>query len=238
MRMKKFLVFLITTLAITACKQDEKKQFQSDFLKQGYIIFEEINGDLNNDGIKDLVLITKGTDKSKIITDKYRGELDRNRRGIIILLNKNNRYILAEENYNCFSSENEEGGVYFPPMLKVDIEKNNLYLNYFHGRYGSYKYTFQYKNSDFELIAFKNIEESSNPLSRKVINDNFLTKKRLIKRNINESANLGDEVYEESWEDINIDRLIKLSEIKDFDELFPILAYSSPITLSDYLKKL
>jgi len=48
---------------------------------------------------------------------------------------------------------------------------------------------------------------------------NFLSKKKQKKVNTNENAEGGDEVFEETWKKINVNRLIKLSEIKDFDEL-------------------
>ena len=86
-----------------------------------------VKGDLNKDALEDIVLIIKGTDKSKIIEDENRGKLDRNRRGIIVLLNKGNYYQLAAENYDCFSSENEDGGVYFAAELNVEIKKGNLH---------------------------------------------------------------------------------------------------------------
>jgi hypothetical protein len=106
----------------------EGKKNPSDFVPKGYVInkyeggisaegWDEIRGDLNKDGLEDAVLIIKGTDKSKIIQDEDRGTLDRNRRGIIVLLNKGNYYELASKNYSCFSSENEDGGAYFAPEL-------------------------------------------------------------------------------------------------------------------------
>lgn len=52
----------------------EHKQHQADFVPQGYNIFEEINGDLN-DGIADKILIIKGTSKDEFFKDEYRGEL-------------------------------------------------------------------------------------------------------------------------------------------------------------------
>lgn len=47
----------------------------------------------------------------------------------------------------------------------------------------------------------------------------FLTKKKLIRENTNENAEDGDETFKETWSDIEIENLIELSEIKDFDEL-------------------
>ncbi|MBP2615568.1 hypothetical protein [Chryseobacterium jejuense] len=209
----------------------EEKKNPSDFIPAGYVInkyeggvsaegWNEIKGDLNKDGLEDIVLIIKGTDKSKVIKDENRGELDRNRRGIIVLLNKGNYYELASKNYNCFSSENEDGGVYFAPELSVSIEKGNLHIDYGHGRYGSWGYTFRYQNGDMELIGYDSYS-SRGPVPQYEVSINFLTKKKLTKDNLNKEDD-GDNYevkYKDSWEMIKVEKLIKLSEIKDFDEL-------------------
>ncbi len=215
--MKKALTILIMTLTTTLFGQVEQKPNPADFVPKGYVIFEKIKGDLNKDGVDDYVLIIKGTNKSKIITDQSRGKLDRNRRGIVILLNKKNSYELAAKNYDCFSSENEDGGVYFAPELSVEIKKGNLYVNYGHGRYGSWKYTFRYQNADFELIGYDTTNGGVVVSSEKSIN--FLTKKKLEKVNTNENAQGGDEVFKETEKNITINKLIKLTKIKDFDTL-------------------
>jgi hypothetical protein len=173
---------------------------------------------LNKDAVEDFILIIKATDTSKIITDEYRGKLDRNRRGIIVLLNKKDHYEVAVKNYSCFSSENEDGGVYFPPGLSIEIKKGNLYVHYGHGRYGYWEYTFRFHNTDLELIGY---DESSNrgPIINRQTSISFLSKKKKETVNTNENAEGGDEVFKETWKNISVDRLIKLSEIKDFDEL-------------------
>lgn len=142
----------------------EGKKNPNDFIPEGYVInkygggisaegWDEIKGDLNKDGLEDVVLIIKGTDKNKIIQDEDRGALDRNRRGIIVLLNKGNYYELASKNYNCFSSENEDGGAYFAPELNVSIEKGNLYINYGHGRYGNWGILLDIKMEIWSLLV-------------------------------------------------------------------------------------
>ena len=52
--------------------------------------------------------------------------IDRNRRGIIVLFSEEKGYKVAVKNYNCFSSENEDGGVYFAPYLSIDIRNSKL----------------------------------------------------------------------------------------------------------------
>ncbi|MGE8342457.1 MAG: hypothetical protein ACN6OI_15615 [Flavobacterium sp.] len=196
----------------------EIKKKPEDFIPKGYVPFDTIKGDFNKDGLEDYILIIKGTDKSKIIQHEYRGELDRNRRGIIALLNKNNGYVLAAKNYDSFSSENEEGGVYYAPELDFEIKDGKLYINYAHGRYGYWQYTFRYQNSDFELIGY---DASSNrgPIVLTETSINFLTRKKIVNHNINENTYDEDEVFEKSESKIKRTKLLKLSEIKDFDEL-------------------
>ena len=106
------------------------------FVPQGNVISESIRGDLNHDGLEDYVFITKATLKSKFVKDEYRGVLDRNRRGLTIVFKQKNDYKLVYQSKDCFSSENENGGVYFPPELNVLIEKGNLLVHFAHGRYG------------------------------------------------------------------------------------------------------
>lgn len=182
------------------------------FIPEGYILFEEISGDLNKDDVDDIVLIIKGTDEDNIIVDEYRGELDRNRRGIIVLLNRGDHYEAVSENYDCFPSENEDGGVYFAPDLYVHIEKGNLYIHYAHGRYGYWKYTFRYQNSDFELIGYDS-SESNGPVINREVSINYSTKKMLERVNVNNEAESGEEVFEETWSDLDITKLDRLSEM-------------------------
>ena len=210
-------MLLLSTLTTTVFGQVETKQNLSDFLPKGYVIFEKINGDLNKDGTEDLVIIVKGTNKENIVINQFDEKVDHNRRGIIVLFNKKDHYESVLKNYDCFSSENEDGGVYFPPELSIEIKNDNLYAHYAHGRYGYWRFTFRYQNSDFELIGYDESNGGAVIESEKSIN--FLTKKKQVKVNTNENAEGGDEVFKETWGKIIVNRLIKLSEIKDFYEL-------------------
>lgn len=216
--MKNVLLFTVTFFySAVAFGQAGQKKDPADFLPAGYVIYEKIIGDLNKDSVPDCVLIIKGTDKSKMVTVENRGESDRNRRGIIILFSKDNQYELAAKNYTCFSSENEDGGAYFPPDLSVEIKKNNLYVHYAHGRYGYWRYTFRYKNADFDLIGYD--ASSGGVIIDKETSINFLTKRKMERINVNDNAAGGDEVFKTTWKTIKVNGLIKLTAIKDFDEL-------------------
>ncbi len=215
--MGKLLIFILLILTMSSLVQVETKQKPSDFVPKGYVIFEKIYGDLNNDGIDDCVLIIKGTNKENIVINRFDKKVDRNRRGIIVLFNKNDQYELAIKNYDCFTSENEDGGVYFPPDLSIGIEKEKLYIHYAHGRYGYWQYTFRYQNSDFELIGYD--ESNGGVVIDSEMSINFLTQKEQTLINTNENAEGGDEVFKEIWKNIKANKLIRFSEIKDFYDL-------------------
>lgn len=197
----------------------KQKQDPADFVPQGYRIFEKVYGDLDKDGIKDLVLITKGTDRSNFYQDEYRGELDRNRRGVIVLLNRKHGYEQVVKNLECFSSENEDGGVYYAPELDVSVEKGKLYVHYAHGRYGYWRYTFRYNpsESDLELIGYDS-SDNHGPVVNRITSINFLTQKKQEKENVSEDPENEDK-FEESWTKLKTKKLVRLSEITDFDEL-------------------
>jgi hypothetical protein len=191
-----------------------------EFVPPGYVVVETIRGDLNKDLQEDEVLIIKATNKKNFVKHEYRGLLDRNRRGLIVALKKGDRYELALENRSCFSSENEDGGVYFPPELHIWVEKGNLRLHYAHGRYGSWTYLFRYQNADFELIGYDS-SENSGPVVDRAVSINFLTKQMLIRENTNsvEMRALGKNQFKETSTTFVFPKLIQLQSVLDFDEL-------------------
>ena len=200
----------------------EEIQLQKDKIKYKayipakYVLFEAIQGDLNNDGIQDLVLIVKATDPTQWVNHEYRGKLDRNRRGMIVLLADKGKYKPILSNLSCFSSENEEGGVYFAPELWFEINKGLLNVHYGHGRYGYWNYSFRLQNQDLRLIGY---DSSSNhgPYVESETSMNFLTDKKVIRKNLNEDPD-GEPRFKETWSKAKVSP-IYLSTIKDFDEL-------------------
>lgn len=188
----------------------------SDLVPAGYVVAETIEGDLNRDGKTDYVLLIKGTDSANFIDHEYRGTLDRNRRGIVIVFDNNGTYEPALKNLDCFSSENEDGGVYFAPELSININKGNLFINYGHGRYGYWSYTFRYQDSDFELIGYDD-SQNRGPLIERTTSINLLTRKMLTRENINQDAEGGDEKFKETWTRFTAQAPIKLKDVTDFD---------------------
>ncbi|WP_151869653.1 MULTISPECIES: hypothetical protein [Acinetobacter] len=186
------------------------------YIPAKYQLFEAIEGDLNKDGLKDVILIVKATDPNAFVHDEYRGRLDRNRRGVIVLLNEKGKYKSIVSNLSCFSSENEDGGVYFPPELWMEIKNNLLSIYYSHGRYGYWRYLFRLEDKDLRLIGY---DDSSNhgPLIQSQTSINFLTGKKVFRENLSQDPE-EDPSFKETWSKIN-QAPIYLSKVKDFDNL-------------------
>ena len=195
-----------------------QKNIPTDFIPKGYVLFEKYSGDLNNDNKKDYVLIIKNTKEEEIVENRFGDLVDRNRRGIIVILDKEDNYEKVVENKDCFLSENEDGGVYMPPELWINIEDNELKIHYGHGRYGYWEYIFKYLESDFKLIGY----ESSENHGPKVLYQSkidFIKKEKTLSENTTKDPEAEEEIFEVISYDIKIDDLIRLTEIKNFEDL-------------------
>lgn len=208
------LVPLLGGAGLTFAGEREARQ-PAEFIPDGYVVFEETKGDLNKDGREDHVFVIKGTDKSRWVSDEYRGDLDRNRRGLIIAFAEGDKYRLTLRKLNCFSSDQEDGGVYFPPDLGVMIDKGNLVVSYGHGRYGYWSYTFRYQHGGFDLIGYDNSEHFG-PIIKRQTSINFSTARMLTRENLNPYDDGVEERFEEHWASFKRTRFIQLEDIRDF----------------------
>ncbi|WEI04992.1 hypothetical protein PYR78_09420 [Acinetobacter johnsonii] len=201
----------------TAEKQLKKDSIRYNaYLPASYTLFEAIQGDLNQDGLKDVVLIVKATYPKQWVTDEYRGKLDRNRRGVIVLLNAKGQYQKVVQNLSLFSSGNEDGGVYFAPELVPSIEKGLLKLHYAHGRYGYWAYQFRLEGHDMRLIGYDS-SDNFGPYVNSETSVNFLTAKKLVRENLNKDPD-SDPKFKETWSKVNVAPMY-LSTIHDIDDL-------------------
>lgn len=214
--MRKHILILFFSIFATFTIQSQIKNVE-DFIPKGYVLYDTMYGDLNKDKLEDCILIIKGTNKEKIVTNRFDEIVDRNRRGIIILFKNESGYRKVIENLDCFYSENEDGGAYYPPQLSFKVVRGNLIIHYAHGRYGWWKYTFRYQDSNLKLIGYD--YTNGGAVTNYETSINFLTKKKLYRENINEESEGNDEVFKDTWSKIKIDKLLNLSEIKDFEEL-------------------
>lgn len=196
--------------------EKDKVKYKS-YIPKKYDLFEVITGDLNKDKIQDIVLIVKATDPNAWVDHEYRGKLDRNRRGIVVLFGEKETYKKVMQNLSVFSSENEEGGVYFQPELWIEIKNNLLNIHYAHGRYGYWNYIFRYETHDFRLIGYDSSEHHG-PRVESDTSINLMTGKKRYRNNLNQDEEQ-DSKFKETWTKVNYTP-IYLSQIKDMDELY------------------
>jgi len=221
-----FIVFMVVTfptLIWAENKSSEEIWLKEDssryksYIPRSYRLTEVITGDLNKDRKTDVVLIVKATDPAKWVNDEYQGKLDRNRRGIIVLVNENGQYKKIIQNLSCFSSEYEDGGVYYAPELLLSVEQGLLNVHYAHGRYGYWRYRFQLKEYDLQLVGYDN-SDNFGPYINSQTSINYLTQRKLVRENINKNRNDDTPKFKETWYKMN-QVPVYLSKIKDFDRL-------------------
>ncbi|MEX5426639.1 hypothetical protein WCE12_10165 [Acinetobacter radioresistens] len=218
-----FMVVTFPTLIWAENKSPEEIRLKEDssryksYIPRSYRLTEVITGDLNKDRKTDVVLIVKATDPAKWVNDEYQGKLDRNRRDIIVLVNENGQYKKIIQNLSCFSSEYEDGGVYYAPELLLSVEQGLLNVHYAHGRYGYWRYRFQLKEHDLQLVGYDN-SDNFGPYINSQTSINYLTQRKLVRENINKNRDDDIPKFKETWYKMN-QAPVYLSKIKDFDRL-------------------
>lgn len=223
------MTFVLMTLFSTAAfantqptaediQLEKDRKYFKQLIPTSFKLFATTRGDLNKDGIEDVTLIVKATDPKAVVEEDGR-HFDRNRRGIVVLMGtpKKHQYRTLLRNLSCFSSDQENGGVYFAPELAVDIVKGNLELYYGHGRYGHRNFKFRVQQNDLRLIGY---DQSDNygPTVMSMTSINFITGKKLVKENLNREQPDIPERFKETWSQVSVQPMY-LSKIKDIEAL-------------------
>lgn len=214
-RFRVFPVLLLFSYTLIINAQESLNP--ANFLLENQTITTVVTGDLNKDEIDDYVYLVKGLDPKYVVQSDLMGLVDRNRRGIVILLSNGVDYEIAVQNIGCFSSELEEPGNYYQPELDLIVEGSILKVQFAHGRYGYWRYLFRCQDDAFKLIGYFHCHGGA--IVEKEVSINFSTRKKKVKVNINENAQGGDEEYQVEWSTFKLENLINLSDIQDFDSL-------------------
>ena len=211
--MKKTALFLCLSLACSAYAQNllEQGQGSQEIVPQGWEKIEA-QGDLNQDGKTDLVILTKPNFKENMKTRDdgfvynfnqpilaiYFGQDD----GTFKLFKQYKDLIMADDEYMNIETDikiNRKGS------LIIDINSFASAGSYTNG---SSKYTYRYQNKDFYLIG-----KDANTLHRatgeeETVSENYLTWKKLV---------ITDNAFEngkrkEKWHKLNKKPLEKLGK--------------------------
>ena len=171
-------------------------------------LYDAIKGNLNKDGIEDVAVVTQETFKDKFLTfsdscdestkdDKWCQIVNKNRRGIVILLSNGDKYEAVVTKRDIFESPNEDGGAYFPPELAIETKNSELKFFYSYGKYGYWEYVFALDGKDFRLVKYLS-NVNNGPVPEYIVQMDF------INHRLEKSANLlyqGNEEYKRRYEE-------------------------------------
>ena len=197
-----FLLFILCSFNLLAENFPQKASKIEDFIPKGWKSIVKKEGDLNNDNIKDVVLVIQKDDPDNAVPlfNAYEALIDiidANQMIILVLFkDKNSQYNLVAKNEKDFIIS---AGKAMEEMAKIEmfishnfdedlskaisIENNTLHIftavrnNY--GDLNLSEYVFKYKNNKFELVSLKSFSEEihSSYETKYSFFLNFLTKK-------------------------------------------------------------
>ena len=172
---------------------------------------KEAAGDLNKDGIKDLVVLAKPNFKENMQTRDDGYEYNFNPYILAIYFGGNSKFTLWKQYEELFEPDSEWTSV------DVDIEiteRGTLNISPDHfASAGSYDtsqttYTFRFQNGDFYLIGKESTEMSRNTGEMTTVSENYLTWKRQTVED-----NAFEEVEKkETWSKLTKEPLKKLGD--------------------------
>ena len=177
-----FLLFIFCSFNLLAINFPQKASKVEDFIPKGWKSIVKKEGDLNNDNIKDVVLVIQKDDPDNAVPlfNAYEALIDiidANQMIILVLFkDKNSQYNLVAKNEKDFIIS---AGKAMEEMAKIEmfishnfdedlskaisIENNTLHIftavrnNY--GDLNLSEYVFKYKNNKFELVSLKSFSE-------------------------------------------------------------------------------
>ena len=177
-----FLLFIFCSFNLLAENLPQKAGKIEDFIPKGWKSIVKKEGDLNNDNIKDVVLVIQKDDPDNAVPlfNAYEALIDiidANQMIILVLFkDKNSQYNLVAKNEKDFIIS---AGKAMEEMAKIEmfishnfdedlskaisIENNTLHIftavrnNY--GDLNLSEYVFKYKNNKFELVSLKSFSE-------------------------------------------------------------------------------
>ncbi|MCX6319502.1 MAG: hypothetical protein NTW29_19655 [Bacteroidetes bacterium] len=120
----------------------------SVFIPSGYDTMMTAKGDLNKDGVEDVVLCLKNFSEDSFDMD------EEPKRILLVLIKKNNEYVLKGKSVNALMCRHC-GGIFGDPFSGVAVEKGILMISHYGG--SAWRWTellkFRYQENGFYLIG-------------------------------------------------------------------------------------
>lgn len=193
-------------------------QTQAELVPKGWIVEMESRGDLNGDGVPDLMLVLHMNNPGNVIKNDGFGvsELDTNPRMLVVAFvdKATKKYSLALANHTLIPRQTN-------PLMddhlgNAEIVKGTLRVSL--GMWmsaGSWyttqtKLTFRYQDGCFKLIGYDSTETKRNTGETSEVSINYLTKKVKIAK-----GNIENDHRDVSWKTLRAPRLLCLDAVGD-----------------------
>ena len=135
------VLFIFSSLS---CKSQENKKSEIIQKPKSFKIIEEIEGDLDKDGISEKVIVYDTKKEIDLGTERQ----------IYIYKRKNNNWKFWKKSIGAILPS-EHGGLMGDPFEGISIERNCIVINHFGGSRQKWNYThrFRFQSGEFQLIG-------------------------------------------------------------------------------------
>lgn len=186
------VIYLFIFFGTTADADD-----YSRWVPEGWRLDRAVTGDLDKDGVADVVLVLQENDQGNRVRNEGLGapELDTNPRRLVVLLKSSNGLrkiaessrLLPPENdadSPCLADPLEEGGVRIERgLLIIDL---HYWLSCGSWSVSHSTFTFRFEKERFRLIGLDGYEYMRNSGERSETSTNFLTGKKKVTTGLNQ----------------------------------------------------
>lgn len=193
-------------------------QTQADLVPKGWTVETESRGDLNGDGVPDLMLVLHMTDPRNVVTHTGFGarELDTNPRLLVAAFadKESKGYSLALADHTLIPRHTNP--LMDDPLSDAAIARGTIQVSLgFWMSAGTWytsqtRFTFRYQDGCFKLIGYDSTESKRNTGETSTISLNYLTKKAKITK-----GNMEDDRTSVSWKTVRVPKLLCLDAVGD-----------------------
>lgn len=191
---------------------------KAGFVPAGWGVEKESQGDLNGDGVPDLMLVLRMSDPKNVVKNDGLGpdELDTNPRILLVAFSEKaaRKYSLALMNHTLIPRHTNP--VMDDPLEDAAIVKGALHVSLgFFVSAGTWytsqtRFTFRYQDGCFKLIGYDSREAKRNTGETSTVSVNYLTRKAKISE-----GNFADDREKVSWKTIRVPKLLCLDAVGD-----------------------
>ena len=205
------ILFLFTAISMNAQTLKQQGTLAEQMIPEGWE-HQEVQGDLNKDGIKDLVVLAKPNFKENMMTRDDGYIYNFNKYIIAIYFGQAEGLFKMWKQYQELFPADDEWSSVGVELTITERGTLNIDTDLFSsgGSYGTSrtKYTYRYQNADFYLIGRESTEMMRNTGEMTTVSENYLTwKRQTIKDNAFEEG-----VKRETWSKLTKVPLEKLGD--------------------------